>query len=82
MNHSIKVVDLFAGPGGLGEGFDHLTAFQEREGHCRVAQAYKAEDGFRLGQWVANRRRKRDKLSPEHKARLYDLGFEWHLQGN
>ncbi len=63
------------------EGFPHLEAFVKEHGHCRVPQAYKTADGFKLGTWVGNRRmdQRKGKLSPERRARLDALGFVWSV---
>ncbi|GAA1479012.1 hypothetical protein GCM10009623_34580 [Nocardioides aestuarii] len=37
------------------KGFDALTGFQARNGHCRVPGTW-LEDGYRLGQWVTVQR--------------------------
>ena len=37
------------------EGFSRLKHFSEREGHCRVPQSYKSEEGYRLGARVNGR---------------------------
>ena len=57
-------------------GFSHLTAFREREGHCKVPQLHE-ENGFRLGSWVADQRRNADTLSNDRRRWLDELNFVW-----
>ncbi|MGE3157975.1 MAG: helicase associated domain-containing protein [Xanthobacteraceae bacterium] len=40
------------------EGFAHLKQFSEREGHCRVAQDHRTDEGYRLSVWVAYQRKR------------------------
>jgi superfamily II DNA or RNA helicase len=58
--------------------FGHLKLYREREGHCRVPQSYKAEDGYRLGQWVGVQRQSKGSLPQGRLQRLDELGFVWH----
>ena len=58
------------------EGFGKLLQFKELEGHCRVPQKFKL-DGVNLGNWVSHQRMTKDRLSPERKQRLDDIGFIW-----
>jgi superfamily II DNA or RNA helicase len=51
------------------EGLDYLKMYKEREGHCLVPLRHK-ENGFRLGQWVINRRSKKHALSEERRVCL------------
>jgi hypothetical protein len=60
-------------------GFQLLTLFKEREGHCLVPQTH-AENGFRLGHWVNRMRARRGALSPERIRRLGELGFIWEIR--
>jgi hypothetical protein len=59
-------------------GFAALLKFKRREGHCRVSRQHR-EDNYRLGDWVAVQRSKRDALSPQRRRRLDNIGFEWKV---
>ncbi|MDC6454678.1 helicase associated domain-containing protein, partial [Planktomarina temperata] len=58
------------------EGFSKLLQLNEAEGHCRVPAKFKL-DGFNLGQWVSDQRKAKDRISPERRQRLDDVGFVW-----
>ena len=53
------------------KGYGYLTAYKEREGHCRVPRAH-MENGFALDTWVNNQRKGQ---SVERRRRLEKLGF-------
>jgi hypothetical protein len=62
------------------EGLAHLRTYVEREGHARVPQSHSAEDGHRLGLWVASQRAdlKVGRLSDDRVAALESLsGWAW-----
>ena len=62
------------------DSFSHLKEFSEQEGHCRVSQLYKADDGFRLGQWVINQRSNKDTMELVRRQRLEALpGWSWEV---
>jgi superfamily II DNA or RNA helicase len=57
-------------------GFKFLLKYHSREGHCIVPQRH-VEDGFKLGAWVANRRKIKNAQTPAQIERLETLGFTW-----
>ena len=62
------------------EGLFHLIHFVKEEGHARVPDAFKTEDGFKLGFWVANKRKamKANELTSEQIEKLQALeGWIW-----
>jgi superfamily II DNA or RNA helicase len=59
------------------EGYEHLKAYRKREGHIRVHNMLKTDGGYRLGGWVITQRTNHDRLTPERRKLLDDLGFDW-----
>ncbi len=55
------------------KGFSYLEDFVAKEGHSRVSQAYKTDDGFCLGVWVSTQRGNKDLLDPIRKSKLETL---------
>jgi len=60
-------------------GTDHLRVYAAAQGHANVPAAHVADDGFKLGAWVANRRHdhKIGRLSTTRIAELNTLGMVW-----
>jgi hypothetical protein len=61
------------------DGFAALVKFKQREGHCRVPRGYREGD-YKLGTWVSNQRPDADKMPPDRKSRLDQLGFVWNAR--
>ena len=61
------------------KGFDYLKQFVEREGHCRVPQTYKTDDGYRLGVWISGQVASRNvTIRPDRRERLEAFpGWSW-----
>jgi hypothetical protein len=62
------------------EGFSHVKQFSDREGHCRVPDRYKTNDGYPLGSWVRRQRTNKDKMESDRRQRLEGLpGWSWDV---
>jgi hypothetical protein len=62
--------------------FAALEKFATREGHAKVPAAHR-EDGFRLGGWVQNQRRRKERLSLSRISRLESVsGWVWAVTGD
>lgn len=64
-------------------GYRSLLQYMDRQGDCRVPQAYQDEDRFRLGIWVATQRRAKrlGRLSEQRRRRLEGLnGWVWEAR--
>jgi hypothetical protein len=59
------------------KGFEHLRAYVKEYANCRIPMLYKSPDGYNLGRWLDNMRQNPNSVSPERKARLNELGFDW-----
>jgi len=62
------------------EGYKHIREYSEREGHTSVPIKYVTNDGYVLGEWLANQRRlyKINNLSPYCRVQLEQLkGWVW-----
>jgi hypothetical protein len=60
------------------EIYEALTAYKKQHGDCEVPQRYNEDP--RLGGWVGNQRKEREKLSSGQRKRLDDLGFDWRTR--
>jgi superfamily II DNA or RNA helicase len=58
-------------------GLRHLNDFFVTHGHSSPSQNFASADGYKLGNWVSERRAKKEVGFPERKVRLDALGFVW-----
>lgn len=64
-------------------GYSHAEQFYKANGHLEMSNAYVCEDGYRLGNWMANQRtnhnnpKKYHYLTEEQTRRLEQLGIVW-----
>jgi hypothetical protein len=63
------------------ERFSYLEQFSDREGHCRVSQSYRTDNGYPLGQWVKVQRANKKTMEPDRRQRLEALpGWDWKVR--
>lgn len=66
-------------------GFEHAKAYSEAYGNLLVPVKYVCDDGYRLGNWIANMRQRRvnDRrqlgLTEERVRRLDEIGMKWDV---
>jgi superfamily II DNA or RNA helicase len=62
-------------------GYQHLVEYYEFNNTSKVPQKFISGDGYRLGNWVAFQRQKREKLSSEQKEKLESIcDWSWKLR--
>jgi superfamily II DNA or RNA helicase len=64
---------------GWASALDHAKKFHAKHGHLDVRQDERAEDGYRIGQWIGWQRMAyhQGKLSADRTAALDELGMIW-----
>jgi hypothetical protein len=55
--------------------YEKLVDFKRKSGHCMVLCAYEQDKS--LGIWVSNQRRNHNKMRPDRKKLLDEIGFAW-----
>ena len=58
-------------------GLDAARRYHAQHGHLDCAVKYVDPEGFRLGVWLANRRRRAARLKADQRAALDTLGMRW-----
>ena len=66
------------------QGINRLQDYRRQHGHVLVPKGYETADGFKLGNWVNQRRvaKSRGKLGKEHIQCLDNVGFIWNVYGH
>ena len=61
------------------ERFQRLADYAQVHGHCVPARSFVMKDGFRLGIWASEQRKRRHKHTAEETAALEALpGWTWN----
>jgi hypothetical protein len=64
--------------------FTLLRQYRADQGHCAVPRDFICNDGFKLGIWVTNQRKRQSRgaLLATRKERLDSIGFSWDMHGD
>lgn len=60
------------------EGLAAATRYHAIHGDLGCAKGYVDEDGFRLGIWLSNKRRRPNRVRPDQRAALDNLNMRWN----
>lgn len=64
------------------EKYEQLASYARKHGHSLVPRSYVTSDGFRLGIWVSEQRKRREHHSAVEAAKLEALpGWKWNASG-
>ena len=59
-------------------GFHELKHFKQLQGHCRVPDNFKMDNGFSLGNWVKVQRKNKSTMLQDRLKQLNMLGLVWN----
>jgi hypothetical protein len=64
------------------KGFQETLLYKENTGIPNVPKIYKTAEGYGLGAWQHNQKKKywEGKLSPDRIKRLEEIGFKWEIE--
>ena len=65
-------------------GYEHAMLYHKEHGNLNVSDGFVAEDGFRLGSWLAGQRtrNKNGRITEQQRERLDKLGMQWSVFGD
>lgn len=61
------------------KNYQRLVAYAQEYGHCLVPRSFVSSEGFKLGIWAAEQRRRKQAHTPEEACALEALsGWAWN----
>ena len=76
-----RILDMCKGSGSWNKGIQELRMFEAVHGMVLVPWKYKTLDGFKLGNWVREKRvaKSKGRLNSDQIKELDNLGFVWYV---